>query len=385
MSLILFFIDYMYPPNESFMAILKPWFESLKDPAEAQNKVLLDLVKTYARTQYGEEHTASEVKGIDDYRKSFPTVNYQGLRTYLEEVKNGNFKALLSENPLYWVMTRGSTGVAKILPATKTHLEQILTCGSRVLVNYVVRTRDIEISEGKFLNLGFPSRVQKMDKNNNAVWYGYSSGTYARLFPTFGSTSLIPQQEEIDALSSGITKRDWEKRFELIYDRASKEKVTAAIGVAPVILSFARFIKSKHGINPKEKWNIRAIFCTSVRKIHSRYAPKLRKYFGKAPTIEMYSATEGVFAQQINDLPYVTPNYDKYLFEVKTGKGFKMLHELERGEWGKLIISSCMFPRYNIGDMVEAAGKNYFRIFGRDKSFHILEHRLHRLFLGWAL
>ena len=99
----------------------------------------------------------------------------------------------------------------------------------------------------------------------------------------------------------------------------------------------------------------------------------------------MYTATEGVFAQQYDDLPYVTPNYDAYVFEVDTGKTVKLLHELKRGDWGRLIISSCMLPRYDIGDMVEAAGKNYFRIFGRRNAATLLEHRLYRMFLGWLL
>jgi hypothetical protein len=82
----------------------------------------------------------------------------------------------------------------------------------------------------------------------------------------------------------------------------------------------------------------------------------------------------------------VVPNYDKYLFEVETRRGTRMLHELQRGEWGRLIVSSCLFPRYDIGDMVEAAGKNYFRIFGRAaKRLHVLEHQLYRFFLGWLL
>jgi hypothetical protein len=101
--------------------------------------------------------------------------------------------------------------------------------------------------------------------------------------------------------------------------------------------------------------------------------------------VEIYSATEGVFGQQLDELPYITPNYDKYFFEVLTGRGTKMLYELERGEWGELIVSSCMFPRYAIGDMIEAAGKNYFRIFGRHNTLTLLEHRLHGLFLGWLV
>ena len=157
------------------------------------------------------------------------------------------------------------------------------------------------------------------------------------------------------------------------------------MGVTPVILTFAKYMQRKHGKKPADLWKLQAMFCTSVRKIQFKYKPVLQKYFGPAPIVEMYTATEGVFAQQLDELPYVTPNYDSYFFEVATGKGLKMLHELKRGEWGKLIISSCMFPRYDIGDMVEAAGKNYFRIFGRNKPSVLLEHRLHRLFLGWML
>ena len=94
---------------------------------------------------------------------------------------------------------------------------------------------------------------------------------------------------------------------------------------------------------------------------------------------------EGVFGQQLDDLPYITPNYDSYLFEVKTGNGIKLLHDLKRGEWGSLLISSCMFPRYDIEDLIESAGKNYFRVFGRRRTLTLLEHRLYRLFLGWLL
>ena len=157
------------------------------------------------------------------------------------------------------------------------------------------------------------------------------------------------------------------------------------MGVTPVVLAFAKYIKRKHGKKPADLWNLKALFCTSVRKIQFKYASVLRKYFGPGPIVEMYTATEGVFAQQLDDLPYVTPNYDGYFFEVDTGHSVKMLHELKRGEWGSLLISSCLFPRYAIGDMIEAAGKDYFRVFGRKNTLTLLEHRLYRLFLGWLL
>ncbi len=365
--------------TEFLQQIVNPWYDALQNPDETQQQVLKNLVEGYAKTLYGKKHAALDVKEAADFRANFPKMNYKELCPYFEEVKRGNHSILLSEPPLCWVMTRGSTGPAKVFPVTKTHIEQILICGARALVNHVLRKNDFELLTGKILNVNFPSTVATIDAGGQKITYGYSSGTYAKLNPMLNQVSLLPRQEEIDALGPGITKPDWERRFELVYERALNERVVAAMGVTPVILSFGRYVKRRHGRKPKDLWSLHALFCTSVRKIQFKYGPVLRKYFGEVPIVEMYSATEGVFAQQLDDLPYITPNYDKYYFEVETSKGLKMLHELKRGEWGRLIISSCLFPRYDIGDMIEAMGKNYFRIFGRAKTLTILEHRLYRL------
>ena len=371
--------------NSILQPIIGPWYDSLENPQKAQEQVLRELLKKYAETDYGKSHGASEINGVADYQKSFPIIDYKGLLPYFAQVKDGNYKAILPEPPECWVMTRGSTGRAKVLPATQAHLKQIFTCGARALINYALRKKNFEVFTGDILNLNFPSSVHTMTSDGKEVTYGYSSGTYARLNPMFDRVSLIPRQEDIDTLGSGIGRTDWEKRFELVYQQALDKNVTATMGVTPVILAFARYIQRKHGKKPVDLWKFQALFCTSVRKIQFKYAKILRKYFGSAPVVEMYTATEGVFAQQLDDLPYVTPNYDAYFLEVDTGKGVKMLHELERGEWGSLLISSCMFPRYEIGDLIEAAGKNYYRVFGRRNTLTLLEHRLYRLFLGWLL
>jgi hypothetical protein len=371
--------------NSILQPIIGPWYEALENPQKAQERVLCDLLKKYALTDYGNSYGASQIGEINEYQAKFPKIDYKGLLPYLTEAKEGNYKAILPEPPESWVMTRGSTGKAKVLPVTPSHLKQIFTCGARALINFALRKKNFEVFTGNILNLNFPSSVHTMTSDGREVTYGYSSGTYARLNPMFDRVSLLPRQEAIDALGSGIAKNDWEKRFELVYQQALDKDVTATMGVTPVILAFARYIKRKHGKKPADLWKFQALFCTSVRKIQFKYAPVLRKYFGPAPIVEMYTATEGVFAQQLDDLPYVTPNYDAYFFEVDTGKAVKMLHELKRGEWGSLLVSSCMFPRYDIGDMIEAAGKNYYRVFGRRNTLTLLEHRLHRLFLGWLL
>lgn len=365
--------------------IINPWHESLENPDEAQKQVLENLLKGYTKTYYGESHAAETIKDYAMFRANFSKINYEGLRKYLEEVKTGNYSVILPEPPSCWVMTRGSTGKSKVLPVTKTHIEQIFWCGARAITNYALRMNNMEVLAGKILNLNFPSAVKTFDASGQKIVYGYSSGTYAKLNPMLNQVSLLPRQEEIDSLGSGITRLDWEKRFELVYQSALDQPVVAAIGVTPVILSFAKYVKYRHGKYPKDLWNLKVLVCTSVRKIQFKYGPILHKFFGAVPIVEMYSATEGAFMQQLDELPYVSPNYDTYYFEVETGKGTKMLHELKRGEWGRLIISSCLFPRYDIGDMIEAMGKNYFRIFGRAKPLTILEHRLYRLVFGWLI
>jgi hypothetical protein len=371
--------------NSILQPIIGPWYESLENPQKAQEQILSELLKKYADTDYGKSHSAPDITGIAEYQKNFPVIDYKGLLPYFTQVKEGNYNVILPEPPECWVMTRGSTGHAKVLPATQSHLKQIFTCGARGLINFALKRKSFEVFTGDILNLNFPSSVHTMTSEGREVTYGYSSGTYARLNPMFDRVSLIPRQEAIDELGSGIGRTDWEQRFELVYQQAQGKNVTATMGVTPVILAFAKYLKHKHGKKPADLWKFQALFCTSVRKIQFKYANVLRKYFGPAPVVEMYTATEGVFAQQLDELPYVTPNYDGYFFEVNTGSGVKMLHDLQRGEWGSLLISSCMFPRYEIGDLIEAAGKNYFRVFGRKNTLTILEHRLYRLFLGWLI
>jgi hypothetical protein len=379
----------MLPDQDSINSILQPyvqpWYTSIEKPAKAQEQVLAELLQKYRTTEYGKNHNATNIKSVAEYQANFPIINYSGLVPYLAQVRESNYKAFLPEPPECWVMTRGSTGKSKVLPATQTHLKQIFSCGARALINYAIKNKNYEVFLGVILNLNFPSSVHTMNCDGKEVTYGYSSGTYARLNPMFDRVSLLPRQEDIDALGCGIGRKDWEKRFELVYQQALKENVTATMGVTPVILSFAKYVLRKHGKKPVDLWKPKALFCTSVRKIQFKYGPILKKYYGNVPIVEMYTATEGVFAQQLDGLPYITPNYDAYFFEVATGKGVKMLHELKRGEWGRLILSSCMFPRYDIGDLIEAAGKNYFRVFGRNTALTLLEHRLYRLFLGWVL
>jgi len=345
----------------------------LEDPAAAQETLYESLLDDYSKTEYGREY--------DEY----PVAGYNDFQPWIERVMDGDSAALLAEEPITWAMTRGTTGDSKIIPVTPRHLDHIVRGGSRAVLNHAMAEGGLESLAGGVLNLQFPSNVRAMTVDAEEKLYGHSSGTYARLNPMMAGLRLVPRQEEIDALNSDLSDEGWETRFEHIYQMAKDADVVTVMGVAPVQTGFARFLDRRHSLLPRDLWRLNVIFSTSVAKIQTRYAPWLRRLYGDCPVVEMYTATEGAFGQQVDTLPYWVPNYDLYYFEVRTRRGVKMLNELRRGEWGRLIVSTPLFPRYEMGDLVEAMGKNYFRVFGRDRPLTVLEHVLYRAAFGWAL
>jgi hypothetical protein len=68
------------------------------------------------------------------------------------------------------------------------------------------------------------------------------------------------------------------------------------------------------------------------------------------------------------------PNYDLFLFEVETGEGVKLMHEMRPGETGSLVVSTPILPRYKIGDLIRAFEPPYFRCIGRDRLFSRLRY-----------
>ena len=364
--------------REAIQSLVQSWRQALADPQRAQEETLHTLLHGYARTRYGAEHGADKVSSIEEYRRAFPVVTYPQIRPLIEQVMSGDDQVLLYEPIVGWAMTRGTTGESKFIPMTETDLESRTRCGPRALMSYVVRTNRYDILAGGVLNLNFPSVIGTMTVGDRQVTYGYSSGIYARYNAQRSRLKLVPTQEEIDALGGGISKEDWENRFELAYRRAKDEKVTMIIGVTQVMLQFGHFLKKRFGVYPKVL-GIELVIASSIAGIHTRYKPALRALYGPVDVVEMYGATEGMFGQQLDEKPYWIPNYDHFLFEVQTRHGVKMLHEMRRGEVGSLIVSTCLLPRYRIGDLILAFGDGYFRCIGRERPFAYLRYLWHSL------
>lgn len=356
-------------PQEAVMRLkefLQPWYESIADPEAAQKKVLGVLLEHYRQTEYGQKHGASKVETIEDYRNVFPVVSYEDFKPLIQRVMAGEVPLLLSESPIGWAITRGTTkGESKFIPMTPTDLKMRVSAG-RAVMEHVLNTGSFDIFQGANLNLNFPSVVGKVRTDEREIEYGYSSGIYLKHVSASTPIRSVPTQEEIDALGGGKTLKDWEARFDLAYEKCKEENVTLVGGVAPTAIEFGRFLRRKYGKYPKDLWDVKLMTLGSVPGINTRLKPILKAMYGTVEIREIYGATEGMFGQQKDTARAWVPNYDLFFFEVQTRTGIKMLHEMKPGEMGSLIVSTPILARYKIGDLIRAFRPPYFRCIGRD-------------------
>jgi hypothetical protein len=216
--------------------------------------------------------------------------------------------------------------------------------------------------------------VGKVRVGDREVAYGYSSGIYTKHVSTFTPIKSAPTQDEIDALGGGKTAKDWDARFELAYQKCKEQNVTLVGGVAPTAVLFGRYLKRAHGIYPKDLWKTQIMTLGSVPGINTRYQPALTALYGPVAIREIYGTTEGMFGQQRDDRRAWVPNYDLFFFEVQTGSGLRLLHEMRPGEQGSLFVTTPILVRYKIGDRILAMQSPYFRCIGRDERWTPLRY-----------
>jgi hypothetical protein len=354
-------------PAEMLMAMLQPWYDAVRDPAAAQEAVLHRLMQGYARTDYGRRHGAAHVDTLADYRRAFPAATYADYQPLIEQVMAGEVGLLLSEDPVGWAITRGTTqGESKFIPMTPTDLKMRVSAG-RAMMNYVATTGRYDLFQGVNLNLNFPSVVGTVRVGDRDVEYGYSSGIYTRYVSARTPIRSLPSQSDIDALGGGKTQRDWNARFDLAYRQCKDENVTLVGGVATTAVLFGRYLHRTYGVYPRDLWQTQIVTLGSVPGINTTYVASLAALYGPVAVREIYGATEGMFGQQQDEKRGWVPNYDLFFFEVKTRSGLKMLHEMRPGEMGNLVVSTPILPRYRIGDRILALRPPYFRCIGRDR------------------
>jgi hypothetical protein len=348
-------------------AMVQPWLDAIANPQHAQEEVLHKLLKDYSKTRYGKRHGAENISTFEEYQRAFPSMSYDDYKPIIQMVMTGDLEELLWEEPVGWAITRGTTqGESKFIPMTPTDMRMRISAG-RAMLNFVHNSQRYDLFQGVNLNLNFPSVVGTIKVAERELQYGYSSGIYAKYVSTFTPIRSVPSQDDIDALGGGKSIKDWERRFELAYDKCKDLSVTLVGGVAPTAVRFGKYLHHTHQVYPKDLWNPQIMTLGSVPGINTRYHSTLQALYGPAVVREIYGATEGMFGQQRDEKRAWAPNYDLFFFEIATAGRVKMLHEMRPGETGGLIVSTPILPRYRIGDLIRAYEAPYFRCIGREK------------------
>ncbi len=360
-------------------AFVQPWHDALVDPPATQERILQNLLAIYAKTEYGQQHKADQVGSIAEYRAAFPVKTYEDYQPLFKQVMGGETHVLLEADPLGWAMTRGTTGASKYIPMTPRDLDQRHNA-ARAVIQYILNSKRYPILEGANLNLSFPSIVGRMTVNEQEIEYGYATGIYVKHVSSRTPIRTIPTMQQIDDLGGDTAQSAWDARFALAYETAKDENMTILGGAVQVALKFGKWLRKHHGVYPKDIWNFGILSLGSAPGINSVLRPKLHAFYGAdTGLVEIYGATEGMFGQQRDDRRCWVPNYDLYFFEVETRNGIKMLHEMQPGETGSLVVSTPVVPRYKILDLIRAFEPPYFLCIGRDRPWTTTAYWLKRL------
>jgi hypothetical protein len=147
-------------------------------PAQAQEKKLLEIVRRNRDTVYGREHGFAGIGSIDDFRAAVPQNTYESLTPYIDRTFAGEKDVLTADEPIMFATTSGTTGRAKYIPVTPSYLHEY-SHGVHIHL-YRIFTDYGDILEGKIL---VSSSSDEEGRSDGDVPYGAISGFLTRNQP----------------------------------------------------------------------------------------------------------------------------------------------------------------------------------------------------------
>jgi len=95
-----------------------PLMKAIKDPAQAQEALLKQLLKRNADTAFGRKHGFAGISTVQDYAAAIPISDYENFRPYVDQIVQGGKAILTQDQPLMFATTSGTTAEPKLLPVT---------------------------------------------------------------------------------------------------------------------------------------------------------------------------------------------------------------------------------------------------------------------------
>ena len=346
-----------------------------KDPINTQNKVFKELIAEASKTNFGRDHKFVSITNYEEYKNLVPVRDYEGLKPYIEAIKNGELDVLWKGKPLYFAKTSGTTSGAKYIPISKESMPYQISAAKEALLLYIAETGKSDFVDGKMIFLQGSPVIDESSK----VKTGRLSGIVAHFVPKYLQQNRLPTLETncID---------DWETKVNAIVKETVVEDLRLISGIPSWVQMYFEKLIEDQGKNVSEIFpNFNLFVYGGVN--YEPYRQHMEKLIGKkVDSIELFPASEGFFAYQ-----------DKQTKTISSDKGMLLL--LNSGIFYEFIAVDDFYSEsperitikdvkldinyvliistnaglwsYNIGDTIAFTSLDPFRIIvtGRIKHF----------------
>lgn len=349
-----------------YKQIKKTMYTALED----QDRTLKELVRGGRKTEFGTEHNFQSINTHDEFRQAVPLRDYEGLKPYIDLIKQGKHNILWKGLPLYFAKTSGTTSGVKYIPITKESVDNHFDTARNAFFCYMAETGNYSSADGKMIFLSGSPVLERV----GGIPTGRLSGISNHLIPRYLRTNQLPSYE-----TNCI--EDWETKLEKIVDETIDQDMRMISGIPPWMQMYFDRLTERSGKKIKDLFpNFNVMVQGGVN--FEPYKAKLFESIGKEiDTIETFPASEGFFAFQdsrkqeglllntnfgifyefvpVQELGNAHPRRLS-LRDVQLGENYALIINSNAGLWG-----------YNLGDTIKFVSLNPYRIIvtGRIKHY----------------
>lgn len=335
-----------------------------------QDAILKQLLKVGKGTVFGKDHLLEAVHSHEELRQAVPIRDYELLKPYINQVKEGKENVLWKGKPIYFAKTSGTTSGVKYIPITKDSIPNHINTARNALLCYMAETGNSAFAGGKMIFLSGSPELERV----GGIPTGRLSGIVNHHIPSYLRTNQLPSYE-----TNCI--EDWETKLDKIVAETIHKDMSLISGIPPWMQMYFDRLIEKSGKKVGELFpNFSVMVQGGVN--FEPYRAKLFESIGrKVDSIELFPASEGFFAfQDSQEAEGLLLNTNSGIFfefipageifsenptrlslkDVKVGQNYALIINSNAGLWG-----------YNIGDTVKFLSTEPYRLVvtGRIKHF----------------
>ncbi|MBM3915424.1 MAG: GH3 auxin-responsive promoter family protein [Sphingomonadales bacterium] len=335
-----------------------------------QQKILDRLLKVGVKTAFGTSVNLKDVNDYQSFKQSVPLQDYEQLKSWIKQIKEGKHNVLWRGRPLYFAKTSGTTSGVKYIPITKDSISNHINTARNALLCYMAETGNTRFADGRLIFLSGSPELERVGD----IPTGRLSGIVNHHVPRYLRANQLPSYE-----TNCI--EDWETKLNRIVDETISQPMTLISGIPPWMQMYFDALIERSGKKVGELFPDFSVMVQGGVNFEPYRARLFESIGRKVDTIELFPASEGFFAfqdsQECEGLLLNTNSGIFFEFVPAEQLGQKdpqriSLADVQLGQQYALIINSnAGLWGYDIGDMVRFVSSDPYRLVvtGRTKHF----------------